>query len=70
MKCSKCSNQVEQERIERRKALGKETKCCEACGKKITKAFYAAQNRKAREEAYKSCGLVKVKGALGGTYWE
>ena len=27
-------------------------------------------NRKAREEAYKSCGLVKVYGALGGTYWE
>lgn len=27
-------------------------------------------NRKAREEAMRSCGLVKVRGALGGTYWE
>ena len=27
-------------------------------------------NRRTREEAYRSCGLVKVKGALGGTYWE
>lgn len=26
--------------------------------------------RKAREEAMKSVGMVKVKGNLGGTYWE
>jgi len=30
----------------------------------------ASASRKAREQAYKDCGLVKVKGALGGTYWE
>lgn len=30
----------------------------------------ASINRTAREEAYRSCGLIKVKGALGGTYWE
>lgn len=30
----------------------------------------ARENRKAREQAYRSCGLVKVKGTLGGTYWE
>jgi hypothetical protein len=27
-------------------------------------------NRKAREYALESCGLVKVRGALGGVYWE
>lgn len=27
-------------------------------------------NRKAREQAYEDCGMVKVKGALGGIYWE
>lgn len=27
-------------------------------------------NRLARESALESCGLVKVRGALGGTYWE
>jgi alpha-D-ribose 1-methylphosphonate 5-triphosphate synthase subunit PhnG len=27
-------------------------------------------NRKAREDALRSCGLVKVRGTLGGTYWE
>jgi len=27
-------------------------------------------NRKAREEAYRALGLRKVKGALGGMYWE
>jgi hypothetical protein len=26
--------------------------------------------RKARNEAYKSCGLVRVRGNLGGVYWE
>ena len=30
----------------------------------------ARETRKAREDAYRSCGLVKVRGALGGTYWE
>ena len=38
--------------------------------KKMEKAQKARERRKAREEAYRSCGLVKVKGALGGTYWE
>jgi len=28
------------------------------------------ETRRAREDAYRSCGLVKVRGALGGTYWE
>lgn len=35
---------------------------------KITHAKAIA--RKARNEAYRSCGLIKVRGALGGTYWE
>jgi hypothetical protein len=26
--------------------------------------------RRARDEAYRSCGMVKVRGAMGGTYWE
>lgn len=26
--------------------------------------------KKERETVYRSCGLVKVKGALGGEYWE
>lgn len=30
----------------------------------------AKRARKAKDEAYRSCGLVKVRGALGGTYWE
>ena len=28
------------------------------------------ENRRAFNEAMRSCGLVKVKGNLGGTYWE
>lgn len=30
----------------------------------------AREGRRAREDAYRSAGLKKVKGALGGTYWE
>jgi hypothetical protein len=26
--------------------------------------------RKFRDQAMRSCGLVKVRGALGGIYWE
>lgn len=27
-------------------------------------------NRRARDEVMRSLGLVKVRGAMGGTYWE
>lgn len=30
----------------------------------------ARANRKAREQAMRDAGLVKVRGAQGGTYWE
>ncbi len=30
----------------------------------------AKQQRRARDAAMRSCGLVKVRGAMGGTYWE
>ena len=46
---------------------------CQACdeaeaqGRRITNA---RANRRAREAALRSLGLVKVRGNLGGTYWE
>ena len=27
-------------------------------------------NRKAKDQAMRDCGLIKVRGALGGIYWE
>ena len=30
----------------------------------------ARERRKEREQVLRDCGLVKVKGTLGGTYWE
>lgn len=45
--------------------------CQEAEGnKKTLRNARARSNRKAREDAMRSCGLVKVRGALGGNYWE
>lgn len=58
---------------------------CEVVGTKTGKTFFEGdlkdckkyiQNirnkyrRRAKDEAMKSLGLVKVKGTLGGTYWE
>ena len=39
------------------------------CGKKTSRKR-ANDNRKARDSAMQSLGLVRVRGALGGTYWE
>lgn len=46
---------------------------CPACERDAADAKKrAARNaaRRAREAALRSCGLVKVRGNLGGTYWE
>ena len=41
--------------------------CCEACdGKRVRRNAI----RREREQAMRDLGLVKVRGALGGTYWE
>lgn len=56
-------------------------KVCEKCGEEIgTKdgdnhcgkchKKDRAKRRKEREDVLRSCGLVKVRGAMGGTYWE
>jgi hypothetical protein len=39
------------------------------CGKKKRRKL-AKTRRREREEVYRLCGLKKVRGALGGTYWE
>ena len=38
--------------------------------KTIQRNKAARENRQSREQVMRDCGLVKVKGALGGTYWE
>lgn len=53
---------------------------CRQCGEHIVtgrrrycddcKRERARESRRARDDAYRSCGLRKVRGALGGTYWE
>ena len=42
---------------------------CATCKRRRRNAR-ANRNRKAREAILRSCGLVKVRGALGGIYWE
>jgi hypothetical protein len=45
----------------------------DGCGNQICASravSRSADNRKARDEAAHSLGLVKVRGALGGTYYE
>lgn len=43
---------------------------CQSCEKKQLKKAAARARRKANDAAMRSLGLTKVKGALGGTYWE
>ncbi len=43
---------------------------CAKCDAKKIKAKNAARPRKERDDAMRSLGLTKVKGALGGIYWE
>jgi hypothetical protein len=44
--------------------------CSDCRAKSAAKRAKAKQRRRGIEAAYESCGLVKVRGALGGTYWE
>jgi hypothetical protein len=37
---------------------------------KDVKAAKSARNRREKDELMRDLGLKKVKGALGGTYWE
>ncbi len=45
---------------------------CRECEDNASKArrAKARASRKARDQVMRDCGLVKVRGALGGTYWE
>jgi hypothetical protein len=46
------------------------TEQCEKCRKKAVQNAKARQRRRAIKEAYESCGLKRVRGALGGIYYE
>lgn len=37
---------------------------------KLQQAHGKAITRQTRDQAMRDCGLVKVRGALGGIYWE
>jgi uncharacterized Zn finger protein (UPF0148 family) len=44
--------------------------CCAPCDAKVRKSAKRRAARRERDAIMRSLGLVKVKGALGGTYWE
>lgn len=56
--CSKCGDEI---------SGGDGVNSCPRC--KVKKAD-RAKVRKQRDEMMRSLGLVKVRGALGGVYWE
>jgi len=59
--CEKCGEEI----------CGKDGEnFCSDCEQKKKKRDKTNAARRAREAALRSVGLVKVKGALGGTYWE
>lgn len=46
-----------------------DTKSCADCNAR-RKTRQASQRKAERESILRDCGLVKVRGALGGIYWE
>lgn len=61
--CEKCGDEI---------ATRDGDNLCASCDndpKRAAKAR-ARQRRRERDQAMKDCGLVKVRGAMGGTYWE
>ena len=43
---------------------------CNDCEEGKRKKEKSAARRREREAILRDCGLVKVRGAFGGTYWE
>jgi hypothetical protein len=43
---------------------------CKVCQKKRIRLDRQNANRQSRDSIMRDCGLVKVRGALGGIYWE
>jgi len=43
---------------------------CSSCESKQLQKASRRRQRREREEVLRDIGLVKVRGALGGTYWE
>lgn len=59
--CEVCGEEIDQKDGENR---------CPSCEEKQRISARRKAQRKAREDALRSIGLVKVRGALVGTYWE
>lgn len=62
--CEKCGDEIATKDGENR---------CPACERGVRdaeKRRKRTEDRKARDEAMRSLGLVKVRGAMGGMYWE
>lgn len=64
--CSLCGDEISTRDGENR---------CAACEKAIADADFAKarkrkEQRKDRDDVLRSLGLKKVRGAMGGTYWE
>ncbi len=43
---------------------------CVSCNEFVDHIPGRAWDKKEREQALRDCGLVKVRGAMGGVYWE
>lgn len=60
--CSKCGEEIY--------TADGDNYCLACTEERKIKRDKARLTRKQREAILRDCGLVKVRGALGGTYWE
>jgi hypothetical protein len=67
MKCRHCGNELEAVIVPRQGAVIQHVNSVQQVN---CKREQRNRRRRAREQAYRDCGMVKVRGALGGVYWE
>lgn len=60
--CSRCGEEID--------TKDGENTCPDGCKRKKGQFKKTKLSRKVRESILSDLGLVKVKGAMGGTYWE
>ena len=59
--CEKCGNEI---------ATKDGDNTCSKCENRKTKSKAASKARRERDEVMRSMGMTKVRGAMGGVYWE
>ena len=68
--CQKCGSVIPADRVRDFQVKGKLPKNCKPCNDRIIRNWRNNMRRRDRDEVYRSLGMTKVRGNLGGIYYE